>query len=65
MSDRENPLKTYLSDDEDRALDDLSDKMGMSRSSFCRVAVLNFMIEADEKVCRLTKITSRFSKGRK
>ncbi len=65
MSERDNPLKTYLSDMEDHALDDIVDKLGMNRSSFCRMAVLNFMIEQDDKVCRLDEITSRYSQGRK
>lgn len=63
--EREVPLKTYLSDDEDRALDDIVEKLGMNRTSFCRVAVLNFMIESDDKVSALQKITGRFKKGRK
>lgn len=65
MSERDNPLKTYLSDAEDCALDDIVDKLGMNRTSFCRLAVLNFMIEQDEKVCRMDEITSRYKKGRR
>ncbi len=65
MSERDNPLKTYLSDAEDLALDDIVDKLGMNRTSFCRLAVLNYMIEQDEKVCRMEEITGRFKMGRK
>lgn len=65
MSERDNPLKTYLSDAEDNALDDIVDKLGMNRTSFCRLAVLNFMIEQDDKVCRMDEIISRYSAGRK
>jgi len=61
---RDNPLKTYLSDEEDSALDDIVDKLGMNRTSFCRLAVLNFMIEQDSKVCRMLEITNRYRKGR-
>ena len=65
MSERDNPLKTYLSDAEDLALDDIVDKLGMSRASFCRLAVMDYMIECDDKVCRMKEITTRYTKGRK
>ncbi len=65
MSERDNPLKTYLSDAEDQALDDIIDKLGMNRASFCRLAVMNFMIEQDLKVSRLEEITGRYTVGRK
>lgn len=64
MIDRQIPLKTYLSEDEDRALDEISDRMGMTRTSFCRMALLNYMIQSFDKVSIFEGITSRYKKGR-
>ncbi|MEE9223020.1 MAG: hypothetical protein V3V40_06145 [Nitrosomonadaceae bacterium] len=65
MSERDNPLKTYLTDSEDQALDNIADKLGMNRTSFCRLAVLNYMVEQEELVSRVEEITSRFKLGGK
>ena len=65
MIERQIPLKTYLSDDEDRALDEISDMMGMSRTSFCRLALLNYMIESYDQVSIFEGITGRYKKERK
>ncbi len=63
MSERDNPVKTYLSDTEDRALDDIVDTLGVNRASVARLAILNFLIEHEDKVCRIKEIRNRYPEG--
>lgn len=65
MSERINPLKTVVSDDEDAVIDHLCDFMGVTRSAFTRLAVMHYANEQLTQLSNWDEMIARVRKGRK
>ena len=61
MTDREKPLKTMLSDEEDKVVDYVAEKLGITRAELTRLAVAHYVLEQESaihaKIAMAKKVT--------
>ncbi len=63
MIEREISLKSQLSDEEDRVVDFLADKLGLTRSAMVRIAILTFCAEKEDLLSNWEKMIIRSKIG--
>ncbi len=63
MIEREISLKSQLSDEEDRVVDFLADKLGLTRSAMVRIAILTFCAEKEDLLSNWDKMIIRSKMG--